>query len=445
MFKLTDKQIEANAILASESTNICLFGGSRSGKTFLLVRNIILRALKAPNSRHAIFRFRLNAIKATILADTLPKVMKIVYPDVKYNINKTDGIIKFDNGSEIILGGLDDAQRTEKILGMEFVTIYLNEASQIPLASYNIVMTRLAQKCYQIIDGKEILLTPRLYVDCNPPNKSHWVYRLFVLKIDPESKQKLNSPDDYKSFRINPHDNTANLSSTYLDMLGNMSLLIKKRFLFGEFSDDNPNALFNYTNIEENRIKDGLLPDLVRIVVSVDPNGANDTNKKSDEAGIVVVGLGQDGIAYLLEDLTIAAGVDVWSKLVSDTYERYEADIVVAEVNYGGAMVEQVIRTHNPRISFKALTSTRGKHIRAEPVSVLYEQGKVRHMGDFTLLEDELCAFSNTGYTGDKSPNRADALVFAIQELFNGIVNPRNKNKGSNSSGIVYKKRSGIK
>ena len=99
--------------------------------------------------------------------------------------------------------------------------------------------------------------------------------------------------------------------------------------------------------------------------------------------------------------------------------------MVVGEVNYGGAMVEQVIKSSRPRTPFKAVTASRGKHVRAEPFSALYEQGKIRHVGIFREREDELAGFSTFGYTGSGSPNRADALIWALSELFPALVNPR--------------------
>ena len=124
--------MKAQGVLASGAVHIALGGGSRSGKTFWLVRAVIVRALKAANSRHVVFRYRFNALKASVILDTLPKVMRVCFPEVTYEIDKTDWYMTLPNGSEIWFGGLDDKERTEKVLGMEFATIYLNEASQIP-------------------------------------------------------------------------------------------------------------------------------------------------------------------------------------------------------------------------------------------------------------------------------------------------------------------------
>lgn len=428
-FKLTAKQLEAQEILASDATHLMLFGGSRSGKTFLLVRNVVMRALKAPKSRHAVLRFRFNAVKSSVVLDTFPKVMDKAFSGVKYTISKTDWYAEFENGSQIWFAGLDDKERTEKILGMEFVTIYLNESSQIPQGSRDIAVTRLAQQVDQVIDGRETKpLKPRMLYDCNPPSKAHWTYKLFIQKVDPETKQPLQKPDDYAHFRINPDDNRENVSAGYLETLNSLSARLKKRFLLGEFAVATPNALFADEDIDKWRVMDGTVPDMVRIVVSVDPSGSDDAdNADNDEIGIAVVGLGTDGNAYLLEDLTVKAGPATWGRIATDAFDRHRADIVVGEINYGGAMVQHVIQTARPRTPYKTVTATRGKAVRAEPFSALYENGKVRHVGYMAKLEEELTAFSTVGYLGTRSPNRADALIWGLTELFPGIVNERKK------------------
>ena len=425
--KLTERQLEAQVILAGHATHCMLFGGSRSGKTFLLTRNICMRALKAPKSRHAILRFRFNACKASIVMDTFPKVMSLAFPGVNYTLNKTDWYAELDNGSQIWFGGLDDKERAEKILGMEFATIYLNETSQIPKTSRDIAVTRLAQQVDQVIKGTELkALKPRMLYDCNPPSKAHWTYKLFVEKRDPDTKKPLPHPEDYAYFQINPFDNKDNVSAGYLETLAGLSTRLQKRFLRGEFAEATPNALFNDELIDKWRVTDAVLPDMVRIVVAVDPSGAGDVdNADNDAIGIMVVGLGTDGNCYVMEDLTVKAGPATWGRVVCDAYERHEADAVVGETNYGGAMVQHVIQTARPRTNFRKVTATRGKVVRAEPVSALYEQGKVRHVGFMTDLEDELMAFTTGGFMGEKSPNRADALVWGITELFPGVIKPR--------------------
>jgi phage terminase large subunit-like protein len=425
--KLTAKQLAAQEVLAGDATHCMLFGGSRSGKTFLHVRNTAFRALKAPESRHAILRFRFNHIKASIVLDTFPKVMKLAFPGVEYELSKTDWFAKFQNGSEIWFAGLDDKERTEKILGQEYATLYFNECSQIPLLSVDTAITRLAQRAETVIQGRQGgLLKPRAYYDCNPPSKAHWTYKRFIQKIDPDTRQPMAKPQDYCYFQINPEDNADNISDGYLDTLKSLSTRLQKRFLKGEFADATPNQLFREEDIDKWRVLDGKLPDFVRVVVGVDPSGSGDVdNADNDAIGITVGALGTDGNAYLLEDCTVKAGPATWGRVATSAYDRHQGDVVVGEVNYGGAMVQHTIQTARPRTPYKAVSASRGKAVRAEPISALYEQGKVRHVGDFRELEDELVAFSTVGYTGERSPNRADSWIWVLTELFPGIVNER--------------------
>jgi len=339
------------------------------------------------------------------------------------------GYFEIGDKSQIWIGGLDDKERTEKVLGTEFATVYLNECSQIPWQSVGLVITRLAQVCQTKIQGQEPKeLARKMYFDCNPPSKGHWTYKLFVQHVDPDTRLPLHQPYQHAWLQINPSDNQANLPSDYIKTLEGLSARLQKRFLKGEFGDATPNALFADETIDKWRHLYGELPDLQRIVVAVDPSGSGDTdNADNDAIGIVVAGLGTDGNAYVLEDCTVKAGPKVWGNIATTAFDRHQADVIVGEINYGGAMVEHVIQASRPRTNYKQVTASRGKVVRAEPFSALYEQGKIRHVGYFRELEDELSAFSTMGYTGQNSPNRADALIWALTELFPGIVNPRKK------------------
>jgi phage terminase large subunit-like protein len=164
----------------------------------------------------------------------------------------------------------------------------------------------------------------------------------------------------------------------------------------------------------------------------VDPSGADDTdNADNDEIGIVVAALGTDGIAYIVEDLTLKAGPAKWGHVVGTAFDRHAADRVVGEANYGGAMVKHVVQTARPGTPYIPVTATRGKVVRAEPISSLAEQGKVRMVGFHPRLEDELCGMTSSGYVGDKSPNRADAYVWAVTELFPALTRKKKEVKKS--------------
>lgn len=404
--------------MAGDQSHTMLFGGSRSGKTFCIVRAYCIRALKFPGARQAMFRFRFNAVRSTLIADTFPKVMQLCFPGVGWRIDKTDWVIRFGNGSEIWFGGLDQKERTEKILGQEHCGIFLNECSQIPWSVRNIAVTRLAQNI-----GARL----RMDYDCNPPTQSHWTYKLFVRKRDPVSNLGLADPENYAALLMNPADNRANLSDAYFRELENLPERLRKRFLKGEFVPVAENALWTVELLDRQRIVDTEIPDMQRVIVAVDPSGADDAGEgeevgRRNAIGIIVAGLGADGLGYVLEDLTIAASPASWGRIAVAAYERHKADRIVAEENFGGAMVRHVIQTARARTPYKSVVASRGKVVRAEPIAALYEQGKIRHVGFFPELEDELSAFTTMGYKGEGSPNRADALVWAFTELFPGMT-----------------------
>ena len=233
-FKLTEKQCEAVKLLSSQARHIMLFGGSRSGKTFLAVRALIIRASKE-KSRHVILRLNFNHIKTSIWLDTLPKVLKISFPDLTVEWNKTDYYITLPNGSEVWVGGLDDEKRVEKILGKEYSTMYFNECSQIPYKSIQIALTRLAEKNN---------LKKKAYYDQNPPGKKHWSYWLFEKKLDPVDNIPVE-PSRYASILMNPKDNIDNIDPEYItEILDNLPEAQKKRFRDGEFSVDDDGAAY---------------------------------------------------------------------------------------------------------------------------------------------------------------------------------------------------------
>lgn len=398
-----------------------------SGKTFIICRQIVIRALKAPGSRHVALRFRFNHAKTSIGMDTFPKVMLLAFPNIPYKLDKQDWVFKFENGSEFWIGGLDDKERTEKILGHEYATIFLSECSQISYDASETAKTRLAQKVKQIATNKELSeLVPRMYYDQNPPSMGHWTYKVFYEHKDPVSGKQLPDQSNYAVCTLNPRDNEENLTSEYLRILQSLSARKKKRFLDGEYADDGDNMLFSDIHVETWRVLDGKVPDLIRVIVGIDPSGSGDIdNADNDEIGIVVGGLGSDGIAYLLEDCSIKAGPGTWGKVATLAFERHEANMIVGEGNYGGAMVEYVIQTARPKTPFKLVNATRGKSVRAEPFAALYEQGKIKHSGQFQELEDELYQMGIYGYLGRGSPNRVDAWIWVLTELFGGIVKER--------------------
>ena len=208
------------------------------------------------------------------------------------------------------------------------------------------------------------------------------------------------------------YDNIANLSPVYIRKvirpLENTRL--GRQEINADILDDAPGALWKRDWLERNRVTN--FPDLARVVVAIDPAATSD-DEESAETGIVVAGLGTDGFGYMLDDVSLRDTPEGWAKAAVAAYHRHRADRIIAETNNGGEMVGHTIRTVEPGVPFSEVYATRGKAIRAEPISALYEQGRIKHVGFFADLEDQLC----TWMPGEKSPDRLDALVWAFTEL----------------------------
>ncbi len=184
--------------------------------------------------------------------------------------------------------------------------------------------------------------------------------------------------------------------------------------LEAEILDDRIDALWHRGQLDQLRLRQA--PELSRIVVAVDPPVTS--HEKSDACGIIVAGLCEQGRGYVLSDQTLSkASPLTWARAAVNAFHQFEADRIVAEVNQGGEMVETVIRQIEPLVAITSVRATRGKYIRAEPIAALYEQGRVHHVGSLPLLEDELCDFGPGGLTSGKSPDRLDALVWALTDL----------------------------
>lgn len=217
--------------------------------------------------------------------------------------------------------------------------------------------------------------------------------------------------------------NRANLAPSFLKTIVGkfQGTRLGRQELEGELLEDIPGALFTRANIEKNRVTKDRLPAFKRIVVAVDPSGAgSDEDTGANEIGIVVAALGTDDKCYCLRDATLLGSPRTWAAVAVALFGEFGADCIVAEINYGGHMVDFVIRAIDPRIPYKPVTATRGKMVRAEPISTLAEQNRVKWVGAFPLLEDELCSFTQNGYVGGGSPNRGDAFIWAATELMLG-------------------------
>jgi phage terminase large subunit-like protein len=185
--------------------------------------------------------------------------------------------------------------------------------------------------------------------------------------------------------------------------------------LYARILDDNPGALWTRDLIEDHRVPDDKFADpelFRRVVVAIDPAVSFDS--EGDETGMVVAGVGLDGMGYVLEDLSGHYKPDQWAKTAITAFYKWEADRIIAEVNQGGDMVENTIRVMDDTIPYRPVRAVKGKLLRAEPVAALYERKLVRHWGVFDKLEDQMCTWT-PGL--EDSPDRLDALVYALTDL----------------------------
>jgi phage terminase large subunit-like protein len=193
--------------------------------------------------------------------------------------------------------------------------------------------------------------------------------------------------------------------------------LAEKQELYGEYVEDNPNALFTISNITHNRISwnryDELCKEdkITKIIIAIDPAGS--VNKTSDETGIIVASMDDEGFFYILDDLSGKFKPEVWAEKTCSAFEDQDANLIVAEKNYGGDMVESVIKAIDQYVPIKLVNALKSKRLRAEPVSALYKKNLVRHVGIYKKLEEEMTEW----VPGNPSPNRLDALVYAILNM----------------------------
>ena len=234
--------------------------------------------------------------------------------------------------------------------------------------------------------------------------------------------------------RGNTLDNSANLASDFIKAIKRRydGTRLGRQELNAEILDDVPGALWTREQLDKHRIRrksDGSLPklpDMQRMVVAIDPAITAPIDgvvlEETAETGIMVCGLGIDGRGYVFEDLSCRLAPNGWARKAIAGFDIFKGDVIVAEKNQGGLMVDSVLRSVRQTIPLRLVHASKGKVTRAEPVSALYEQGRISHIGSFPELEDQMVLFTPFGIEGSTTADRVDALVWAFTELFPSIV-----------------------
>lgn len=321
------------------------------------------------------------------------RILKISPPDEMPKVRYKPVRVVWPNGAEAY--GYNGTE-PDQLRGPEFDTAWVDE-----LAKYRYARDTWDMLQFTMRSGDD----PRVFVTTTP-------------RPIPVIREIIASSDTVIT-RGSTMDNAAHLAPSFLEKVIQKydGTRLGRQELYAEVLDDAPGALWTRAILETTRVKTA--PEMARIVVAIDPSGT-DGNDEGDDVGIVVAGRGIDGRGYVLADMTCKLSPEGWARRGIRGFHQFEADLIVAERNFGGAMVKAVVRAADGNVPFKEVTASRGKVVRAEPVSALYEQGRVSHVGGLPELEDEMCMMTSTGFIGEHSPNRVDALVWALTEVMLG-------------------------
>jgi hypothetical protein len=381
-------------------------GGRGSAKSWSVARALLIRGAEQPLRILCVREFQNSLAQSVhqLLADQVEELQLAGF----YRVGK--GSITGRNGTEFVYAGL--RHNISKIKSFEGADIvWVEEGQSVSKHSFDVLIPTIRRP------GSEI------WVTFNPDLAEDDVWQRFVVSPLPGSLVQRVNWSGNPWFPAELRAEKDHLRTRDLDAYENVwegrcrshvTGALWSREIFGAQREVRP---------ETEGEREGLLASLRRVVIAVDPSGcAGENDQRSDEVGIVAAGVGHDGIGRILEDATGRYSPDGWARKALELFGRWKADRIVAEKNFGGAMVESTIRTASRTAPVKLLNASRGKVQRAEPVAALYAQGKVRHVGHFAELERQYCLFSTGGYAGARSPDHADAGIWAISELMLAVT-----------------------
>jgi phage terminase large subunit-like protein len=322
----------------------------------------------------------------------------------------TNNSLTWENGSKAVFFSAEDPER---LRGPQAYSAWCDE----------LCAWRNAQDTWDMMMfGLRLGKHPKVFVTTTPKTTK------LIRTILDDEKTTISTGSTY--------DNAANLADTFLDAVRKTyeGTRLGRQELYAEILDEASGALWNRTLLAKCEIEKDEVPQLSRIVISIDP--AVTANAESDMTGIVVAGIDVNGIAYVLEDHTGRYTPQQWASKAIQLYRDHMADRIVAERNQGGDMVRHTLHTEDETVPVKLVHASRGKMARAEPVSALYEQSKVKHVRGLNDLEDQMVQWEPLGSIG--SPDRLDALVWALTDLsLNGYAKPQLKLAYSSAKGLM--------
>ena len=362
-------------------------GKTRSGSEWVLDR------VRTGHKRIALIGETAADVRDTMIELGDSSIMKCARPHERPTYEPSKRRLTFPNGAIAIAY---NGTEPDQLRGPQHDSAWVDELAKFKYAK---------ETWDNLVFGLRLGADPRIFCTTTP-------------RPIPIIKQ-LVAEKDTIDVHFSTYTNADNLSPIFLAKIKEKyeGTRLGRQEIEGEILDDNPGALWTRDLIESTRVK--AAPPLIRIVIGVDPAVTN--TEGSDETGIVAAGLGANGHRYVLGDHSLKGSANEWAVETYKAYQLHKADRVIGEVNNGGDLVEVNLRTVAPHISYKDVHASRGKQIRAEPISALYEQAKVHHVGAFPFLEDQMCEW----VPGERSPDRMDALVWALTEFVNVNVTER--------------------
>ena len=375
-------------------------GGRGSAKSHSFAKALISQAYNADKMHKPIRILCAREIQRSI-KDSVKLLLddQIKFLGLQSHFTSLQNEIRGEGGSTFLFAGLGQLT-TDQIKSMEGIDrCWIEEAQTISQRSLEVLIPTIRHP------GSE------LWFSWNPRNANDPVDKLFRGEVTPQNAviKKVNY-DSNQFFPSELNEERKFDKEQKRDRYAHIWL--------GEYEPTAVGAIWDRQTFHQNRRDE--VPEMGRIVVSVDP--AISSEAKSNEHGIIVCGLGSDSRGYLLDDVSKQGTPSQWANRAIAVYDKWEADAVVIEVNQGGDMVRHTLESIRPGIPIVEVRATRGKHIRAEPISSLYSLGRISHVGTFPELEDQMCQMTAGGYSGDGSPDRVDAMVWGFTHLFPKMV-----------------------
>jgi PBSX family phage terminase large subunit len=384
---------------------ILLTGGRGSGKSYVAPIAITKQVTKKAKMTCLYARYTMEAAHDSIIPEFNQRIEELGYTQYFTPIKNN---LYCRNGNKILFRGLktSSGNQTAKLKSIQGLNIFVMDEGE----------EWIDEGAFDTLEGsiREKGVINLIIIMLNPCHVSHWIYKRFF-KPNNIPNEFNGIIDDVQYIHTTYLDNLGNLSIPYLEMIEKVKQRNIKKYnnlFLGHWNSGADGALWDMKLIDQYRIYE--IPKLKEIIVSVDP--AVSKNANSDDTGIVVVGKGFDNRGYVLEENSGKYSPAEWANETVKLYHKWNANWIIGEKNQGGDMVKHTIKTASENVPIKLVHASKGKILRAEPISAMYEEGKMSHVGVFPKLEEEMTTY--TGAIGEISPNLLDAQVHGFTHLF---------------------------